>query len=454
MKKHTLLLATFILFINFSSAQLIFFEGKNYFINGANIPWKSFGSDVGAHYQWGTLYDSTWFENTFSDCENYGINCVRLWIHCDGRSSPEFNSSGYVTGLDTNFFSHFDDIMLRAKKHNLMIMPCLWSFDMTKDFTSGAGIYAGLHADLIKDTLKTNSYINNALIPMVQRYANACNLLAWEIINEPEWSMTVSGGGNTFQTVSASQMQRFVGMQAKAIHQHSNKMVTVGSASLKWNSDIIAISTPCVGNFWKNQQIQNAYNHPLAYLDFYQIHYYSWMHAPWIFDPINLNYPYNYWLLDKPALIGEIGAIDPDYSNATILSNAYNNNFAGIMFWSINGNDGHGTFNDFKNQVKYFRDNHTSIVDFACLNTSSNQSNYTLQSLVYPTITNSMITIEVLNNEKTTLTLNDISGKKVLEKEFLGNKESINIDFLQNGVYFLILMNSNKNIIIQKIIKY
>lgn len=440
----------FILLLSFNNyAQLINFSGKNYFINGANIPWQYYGADVGTHYQWGSLYDTNWFDSVFTECENYGINCIRLWIHCDGRANPEF-SNGYVTGLDTNFFSNLDDLFLKANNHNLMVMPCLWSFDMTKDFTSVAGMYAGLHADLITDTLKTNSYINNVLIPMVQRYANTCNLLAWEIINEPEWSMNVSGGGNTTQTVSASQMQRFVGMQAKAIHQHSTKMVTVGSASLKWNSDKFSINTPCIGNFWNNQKIQTAYNHSLAYLDFYQIHYYSWMHSPWIFDPINLNYPNNYWQLDKPALIGEIGAKDPHYSNSTILSNAYTNNFAGIMFWSMAADSSHGSFHDFKNACKNFRDNHVSLVDFNCNSTSTNSLENKNSITVYPSITNSIINIMgVIENTK--ISIYNYLGEITYNKDVYSNT-TIDISSFTNGMYFIWLQTKN-NTILCKIIK-
>jgi hypothetical protein len=155
----------------------IHYNGKDFYINGVNVPWNNFGSDVGTHYQWGASYSPSFFTTFFQQCQSYGVNCVRLWIHCDGRTSPEFDNNGNVTGLDTNFFSNFDDIFRIAALNNVMIMPCLWSFDMTKDFTGTAGKYAGLHASLIQDTNKTRSYINNALVPMAKRYANTCNLL-------------------------------------------------------------------------------------------------------------------------------------------------------------------------------------------------------------------------------------------------------------------------------------
>ena len=146
-------------------ANTIALNAKNYYINGINVPWNAYGSDVGTHYEWGALYSPSFFTTFFQQCQSYGVNCVRLWIHCDGRTSPEFDGNGNVTGLDTNFFSNFDDIFRIAAANNVMIMPCLWSFDMTKDFTSTAGKYAGLHANLIQDTNKTRSYINNALSP-------------------------------------------------------------------------------------------------------------------------------------------------------------------------------------------------------------------------------------------------------------------------------------------------
>jgi len=39
-----------------------------------------------------------------------------------------------------------------------------------------------------------------------------------------------------------------VAMIAEAVHKHSSKYVTVGSASLKWNSDV----NPAVANYYSN----------------------------------------------------------------------------------------------------------------------------------------------------------------------------------------------------------
>ena len=41
--------------------------------------------------------------------------------------------------------------------------------------------------ELFKNTQKLDSYINNCLIPLIRGVNHHRNLIAWEIINEPEW---------------------------------------------------------------------------------------------------------------------------------------------------------------------------------------------------------------------------------------------------------------------------
>lgn len=343
-------------------ANTITYNGKNYFINGINVPWNAFGSDAGTHYQWGALYDRSFFTTLFQQCKQYGVNCVRLWIHCDGRTSPEFDENGSVTGLDTNFLANLEDIFSIAAQNDVMVMPCLWSFDMTKDFTASAGKYAGLHADLIKDSVKTVSYLDNALLPMVKKFANTCNLLAWEIINEPEWS--ISGPGTTVQLVSAKEMVRFCGMIAEAIHANSSKMVTVGSACLKWNSTRIG---PAEVHYWNDASFAAAYNKPGAKLDFYQIHYYDWMYNPeWGYDPFQDTKTPDYWQLDKPALIGENPGVAGQYTLKQMIENAYANGYVGVMPWSYDSVDQYGNWNGCKDELKAFHDKHASLIDFSC----------------------------------------------------------------------------------------
>ena len=369
MKRITLILSIFLLCFALQglsqndNKHLIHYEGKPIFINGINVAWNNFGGDVGIHKDWGAQYDSAWFEKLFKGCEAYGVNCVRLWIHIDGRANPEFDKNGFVTGVDAEYYNNLDDIFRKAKNHGVFIMPVLWSFDMCKDFTKEAGSAAGKHHDLISDSLKTVSYVDKVLIPMVKRYENQCNLFAWEVCNEPEWAIDRPGDKWDYKsdfTVSLTHMQRFHAMIAAAIHKNSKKMVTTGSAALRWNSDV----APALGNIWSDAALQKAYNDKDAYFDFYQIHYYDYMHNDH-FDPFDLNYPFEYWKLDKPCLIGEQPANDwrdTLYKNDVKVENAYKNKYAGHMFWSYNGYDKLGHWDEFKDECKDFCDLHRAEV--------------------------------------------------------------------------------------------
>ncbi|NLD92615.1 MAG: T9SS type A sorting domain-containing protein [Fibrobacter sp.] len=429
--------------VNAAPANTIKYNGKDYYINGMNVPWNAFGSDAGTHYQWGALYDSTFFHTLFQQCKEYGVNCVRLWIHCDGRTSPEFDDDGAVSGLDTNFLSNLEDIFRIGEENNVMVMPCLWSFDMTKDFTGSAGKYGGLHADLIKDSLKTVSYINNALVPMVKRFANTCNLFAWEIINEPEWS--ISGPGTTVQLVSKKEMVRFCGMIAEAIHANSSKMVTVGSACLKWNSTKIG---PAEAHYWSDSSFADAYNKPGSNLDFYQIHYYDWMfNAEWGYDPFQITKTPAYWNLDKPALIGENPGVEGKYTLKQMIDNAYENGYAGIMPWSYDSVDNFGSWNMCKNELKAFHDKHASLIDFSCGGTDIIKQQHNKQNdaanvkkrLSISSTGNGSAIVQNPDREGI-LSVYTIAGRQVI-RQIVREGKTI-ISGLQRGTYQVLLKNN------------
>lgn len=351
-----------------SSTKLIPYEGQEYWVNGLNVAWNKFGGDFGNHMMWGTMYDTTWFENFFTECEDYGVNVIRLWIHCDGRSSPEFDVNGFTTGFDTDFFIDLDDCFRRGKAHNVMIMPCIWSFDMCKDFTESAGPFAGHHEDLLNDDAKMKSYIDNAWIPLVERYKDQCNLFAWEVCNEPEWALDRSRYQDTLWSyrsdyiVPIERMQKLTGWMAAEVHKRTDKLVTTGSAAIRWNSDV----APAVGNIWSDKALQAATNNMEgAYLDFYQVHYYDYM-VPLDADLYDTTKSVDYWKIDKPIIIGETPA---DSAKAKIhkvdevIQLAKKNGFAGIMYWSYNGYDGIGGWKDFREVLKSFKDENPNWVE-------------------------------------------------------------------------------------------
>ena len=107
--------------------------------------------------------------------------------------------------------------------------------------------------ELILDELLLQSYIEFALIPMVHGLAGKVALGAWEIMNEPEGSVSISsnsdpcfdtsvlqgsGAGWTGENIPMEKFLRFINRQAGAIKRVDSKaLVTVGSWSERTQTD-------------------------------------------------------------------------------------------------------------------------------------------------------------------------------------------------------------------------
>jgi len=324
------------------------FSQPHVWFNGINVPWNKFGYDIGTN-----SYDQSWFETFFTACATNHINSARFWLHCDGRASPSFNSDGTVSGLSSTFLSDLKTLVGQAKAHNVVLMITLWSFDMCKQETS-----TSLHADLISNQAHTTTYINNALVPLVQALSSYENVV-YEVINEPEWCIKETPGTTTVQ-VPLVEMQRFAGMIAEAVHKHSSHKVTLGSSALKWD----ASKGSGIGNWWNDTSLNSAYKSQQGHLDFYQIHYYDWMYDPsWGYDPCRE--PTSYWGLDKPTVVGELPATGgAHYKPLDLLQCSFNNSFIGDMFWAYKADfDWHQATTAWNS----FYSSHSNIASYASL---------------------------------------------------------------------------------------
>ncbi len=338
--------------------------GGRWFLLGANVPWLNggYGADFATVEEWNQhTYDPAATRAMFRALRQQGANSLRWWLFADGRGAPEFNatSGGAVTGLDANFLPSLASAIQIAAEENIYLVFNLWSFDMlfADSTASGRGEHAGGHRDLIVDTTKRASFINNALLPIL-RYpvgnsgytiGSHPNVLAWDIFNEPEFGIDqpphFSPAAEVAEPVTLAQMQRFIAEISGAIHRNSNQLTTVGSASMKWNS---ATALGASGNFWSDAAL-TVYD-PQGYLDFYQIHYYGWMNGDeryWSYSPL-----FNDWFeggFDKPVVIGEAPA-NAGGANRTptqLLAELHANCYAGVWVWPyFNVSDGTGQWSD------------------------------------------------------------------------------------------------------------
>jgi hypothetical protein len=226
---------------------------------------------------------------------------VRFFLFANGAAAPEF-SDGFVTGFDENFYEDLDAFFDAAQQRDFQLIPVLVDFHWC-DLPSGGAVSVAGHSDILRDADKRQSYLDNALIPLIQRYAGRTCILAWDIINEPEWAVNELSP-SVSDPVTKAQMHSFISACVQAIHDHSSHWVTVGSARWQWVSE------------WTNLP-----------LDLYQFHYYDSLPLP----------PNPGW--DKPCIVGEAPTALPhpgfrEYIDATIAGG-----YQGLLAWSFRSRD-------------------------------------------------------------------------------------------------------------------
>lgn len=318
--------------ISISGNKFTLGESEIWF-NGINTPWHLF-DDFGR-----TDFNPAWWSEEFARYKENYINLARVWIHGSGEISPNIDATGYVSGVSDLFWEHMDHLMDVAENNQVYVLPALLSFDITKNTYP---TYERWRAFLQSES-NIQSYIDNVLIPMVQRYNNRPYLLGWEICNEPEWMFeNPEHGPQSFDDV-----QKLHAMFAAAVHENSTKPVTTGSAAPKWNSPIYDHWGDYEGNMFSDEALSSAINNSNAFLDFYQYHWYAWQ-TEWMESPFTMS-TIEYKVDDRPVIVGESEGNDvcDEYICQTLVEmyeNAYHNGFDGVCAWKTPQNDGHGTF--------------------------------------------------------------------------------------------------------------
>src|SRR5690554_3752110 len=238
MKRFLLVSCLFFAFIQLFSQNYIEHKGHPVFLSGINLAWMDFGNDL-------TNFDSERFRTIMQNVSDAGGNSVRWWIHIDGRSTPTYENDT-VVGISETALDNLGVALDIAAEHQIVISLCLWSFDMMhkkKDSESEAVALDRLAKNriLLEDSSATQAYIDNALVPMVERFAGHTAILCWEIFNEPE-GMTTIGNWSHIENIDIQYIQRFINRCAGAIHRTDpDAKVSNGSWNAKATVDIDAI---------------------------------------------------------------------------------------------------------------------------------------------------------------------------------------------------------------------
>jgi hypothetical protein len=274
------------------------------FIVGVNLPWWSYGGDVGST-SWGHLGASTRVDEvdaTFAELEQAGVHEVRWFAFGDGRASPEFDGD-LVTGLEDVAFDDFDTVFDAATAHDVRVLVVLFDYLICSPRSVVDGVSLGGRHELVMDSAARRSLMETVIVPLAETYADHPGIAGWEVINEPEWAMR---GRLGLEETGDGPMTDFVSDVAEALFLHSDAPVSVGSTDMRSARDL-----------WVD-----------APLDAVSVHWYG-VSLP---APLDLSD-------DRPVYLGEFSA---DRDVGGVMGRAQDAGYTGAFPWSLNADDGHG----------------------------------------------------------------------------------------------------------------
>ncbi|MBL8971969.1 MAG: cellulase family glycosylhydrolase, partial [Myxococcales bacterium] len=211
--------------------------GTDSFLLGANYPWKSYGGDFGSN-AWGVYGVHTKpdeIAGQFQQMAEGGLQVVRWFIFTDGRAGVIFDNSGTPSGLHEDVLKDFDAAVSIARDHGIYLVPVLFDFHWMFWSKQENQVQIAGRSDTITDPVKRAALVEKVVIPLLAAYKDEPAILAWEIMNEPEWSIADLPEGSPDNQANPVPLADFYALSvaiADAVHNTTSAYVTLGSASI------------------------------------------------------------------------------------------------------------------------------------------------------------------------------------------------------------------------------
>jgi hypothetical protein len=296
---------------------------RNRFMYGMNYAWHHFGGDFGGIPAWnqlGVAANAEAVSADLADLRAHGSSALRWWVFPDLRGDGVIvDASGTATGLGSTVTADLTRALELAAEHDVYLMLTLFSFDGFRPTRNDSGIVIPSLEPMVTDATQRAALLESVVRPFA-RAAQASphreRLIAWDVINEPEWAMTGPSpyGDEVYDpdpelvAVTHLQMETFVAEVIAVLRAESDALVSVGSAAMKWKRAWSAVDT-----------------------DFHHFHMYGWVNEWWPHD----NTPAYYELDDKPVVWGEfpLGNLTSTLPYAQVVDTWWTIGYAGALGW-------------------------------------------------------------------------------------------------------------------------
>jgi hypothetical protein len=206
---------------------------------GANLPWLDYGQDFGA---------SAWrpegglavpprrerLRRELGRLAEAGAGLVRLWLLGDGRAGLVLGADGRPRGLDARFLPDLDAAIGALGEAGLRGLVVLTDFLWFAPARVEGGVQLGGRRGLVRDPVSRALLLERVFAPIAERCAQAPEIGAVELMNEPEWATLGTGTLDPRGSISRREMRSFLAELAALFHARAPQPLCVGLASARW----------------------------------------------------------------------------------------------------------------------------------------------------------------------------------------------------------------------------
>jgi hypothetical protein len=312
----------------------ITWDCKTRFMYGTNWAWETFGADFGGVASWGApgvAGDAGRYSESMRRMKAMGVNVIRWWMFPRFTSdSIQWNGAGGPSGIGGSLVADIHKALELAEQNDVYLMLTPFSFDNFYPTGDAWGVYARSMKPILENPELRRDLVQNLLKPVAQAVESspyARRMIAWDIINEPEWAVHGNGlpgdapfpvPNGSVDTVTHDVMEAFLVEATAMLHENSRALVSVGGAGIKWPKAWSRVG-----------------------LDFYQFHYYDWLYENFPYQTVTLA---SVGVTDKPVVMGEfpgqgLSAFPykglPARSAAEFSHDLMQQGYAGSLSWAL-----------------------------------------------------------------------------------------------------------------------